>query len=132
VDYRDRIDRFSTSSSLMASGSRRMTTQQGLFVANGQSKGAIHCQRFDGSPSRLSLTYEAYGLPTKMGFPRLATGIVKRNRLASMGINRLQAGSFTQRTGNTGKGKIGQVRFSAMSCRHHMVNVKRRFLAFLG
>ena len=120
------------SAMLTMSNGGRVPTQQCLFGTNGQSKRAVHSQRFDCSPSCFSLTYQAYGLPTEMSLPQLATGIVKRNRLATMGINRLSTGGFAQGTGNTGKGQIVQVSFSAVSYGHHMVNVKRRFLAFLG
>ena len=109
-----------------------MTPSQGFFLPNGKNQCPVHSQSFHRGPSSRRLPDKTNPFPAEMFVPVSEPRIVQCRLFAGLRVSCCLASGFSERTRDTGQGQVLQICLPAGSHGDDMVNMKRRFLSFLG
>ena len=110
---------------------RGVTPKRCFFLSDGQDEHAVQGKRCNRRSTMRSQTHERETFPLEMLRPVIMAWVLKSYFFAAVRIKRCLTCSFTERTRDTGQGRILSDRLAACHDRNTMVDVKCRLLSYL-
>lgn len=111
---------------------RWVTMQQSFLVANGLSHGSVQLQGTDHGSPGWAESHQANPVPAEMKPPQILARTEQGDISAGLRIACRLSCALAQRAGNTSQREVWEGRLTTGMNRHHVIDMKSRFLASLS